>query len=93
MRSWWSGACLGLASWSYTWRDVCRYDRAAPRGTGSAKVAGNYAADLRPSAEAKQAPTVHGRSCSVCLYLNAATQSYVEEFSTSNFIAFAHDGR
>ena len=32
---------------------VEQYDRAAPRGVGAIKAAGNYAADLMPAADAK----------------------------------------
>jgi len=56
------------------------YDRAAPKGVGAAKVAGNYAADLVPNMEAKK------KGYPICLYADAATHSLVEEFSTSNFI-------
>mmetsp|Transcript_26821 Transcript_26821/g.56628 ORF Transcript_26821/g.56628 Transcript_26821/m.56628 type:complete len:406 (+) Transcript_26821:281-1498(+) len=56
------------------------YDRAAPLGVGAAKVAGNYAADLIPNMEAKK------QGFPICLYLDAATHTKVEEFSTSNFI-------
>ena len=59
---------------------VEEYDRAAPRGVGSVKLAGNYAPDLKPNAEAKQAGYPIG------LYLDAGSQTYVEEFSTSNFV-------
>ena len=58
------------------------YDRAAPRGIGSAKVAGNYAADLEPNAKAK------ALGYPINLYLDAKTNKYIEEFGTSNFIAF-----
>jgi branched-chain amino acid aminotransferase len=56
------------------------YDRAAPRGVGHVKVAGNYAADLLPNRRSKKLGYPIG------LYLDAATQSYIEEFSTSNFV-------
>lgn len=62
------------------------YDRAAPRGVGSAKVAGNYAADLLPNMAAKKAGYPIG------LYLDAKTNSFVEEFSTSNFLAIDKNG-
>lgn len=62
------------------------YDRAAPRGVGSAKVAGNYAADLKPNMRAKK------EGYSVGLYLDAKTNSFVEEFSTSNFLAIDKHG-
>jgi len=56
------------------------YDRAAPRGVGGVKVAGNYASDLLPNTLGKQ------KGFPIGLYLDSATQSCVEEFSTSNFI-------
>jgi branched-chain amino acid aminotransferase len=60
---------------------VTDYDRAAPRGVGAAKVAGNYAADLLPNMAAKKA------GFPIALYLDAKTNKYIEEFSTSNFLA------
>lgn len=63
------------------------YDRAAPRGVGNIKAAGNYAADVMPSAEAVKA------GYSIALYLDAATNGFVEEFSTSNFVAISADGK
>lgn len=62
------------------------FDRAAPRGVGSIKAAGNYAPDVSPSAEAKK------KGYPVCLYLDAATNQYVEEFSTSNFLGVTEKG-
>ena len=56
-----------------------KYDRAAPRGTGAAKCAGNYAASMLPQVEAIR------NGFPVVLYLDAKTNSKVEEFSTSNF--------
>jgi branched-chain amino acid aminotransferase len=56
------------------------YDRAAPRGVGNVKVAGNYAADMLPNMKSKK------KGFPISLYLDAATQSLVEEFSTSNFV-------
>lgn len=55
------------------------YDRAAPQGVGNVKVAGNYAADLLPNQLNKKA------GFPISLYLDAKTQTNVEEFSTSNF--------
>jgi branched-chain amino acid aminotransferase len=63
------------------------YDRAAPKGVGGVKVAGNYAADMLPNVEAKQAGFPIG------LYLDAKTNSYIEEFSTSNFLAVTKDNK
>mmetsp|Transcript_2019 Transcript_2019/g.2973 ORF Transcript_2019/g.2973 Transcript_2019/m.2973 type:complete len:404 (+) Transcript_2019:149-1360(+) len=56
------------------------YDRAAPQGVGHVKVAGNYAADLLPNSLSKQ------QGFPIGLYLDAKTQTMVEEFSTSNFV-------
>jgi branched-chain amino acid aminotransferase len=56
------------------------FDRAAPRGVGSVKVAGNYAADLLPNMLSKN------QGFPIGLYLDAQTQTMVEEFSTSNFV-------
>lgn len=55
------------------------YDRAAPKGSGSYKVGGNYAASLYAGIEAKKAgyPAV--------LYLDPKEHKYVDEFSSSNF--------
>lgn len=63
------------------------YDRAAPLGVGAAKVAGNYAADLIPNMEAKK------KGYPICLYLDAATHTKVEEFSTSNFIGIDNENK
>jgi branched-chain amino acid aminotransferase len=60
---------------------VTDYDRAAPRGVGNVKVAGNYAADLLPNMEFKK------KGYPIALYLDSKTNSYIEEFSTSNFLA------
>lgn len=65
---------------------VEEFDRAAPLGTGHIKIAGNYAASLAPTKLAKS------KGCSVALFLDAATNSYIEEFGTSNFIAITRDG-
>lgn len=63
------------------------YDRAAPKGVGAAKVAGNYAADLIPNMEAKK------EGFPICLYLDAETHTKVEEFSTSNFIGIDNENK
>eukprot|EP00597_Dinobryon_sp_UTEXLB2267_P005604 CAMPEP_0170080610 /NCGR_PEP_ID=MMETSP0019_2-20121128/16708_1 /TAXON_ID=98059 /ORGANISM="Dinobryon sp., Strain UTEXLB2267" /LENGTH=256 /DNA_ID=CAMNT_0010294673 /DNA_START=465 /DNA_END=1235 /DNA_ORIENTATION=- len=57
------------------------FDRAAPRGVGNVKVAGNYAADLLPNTAAKK------EGFPIVLYLDSKTNRLVEEFSTSNFVA------
>jgi branched-chain amino acid aminotransferase len=61
------------------------YDRAAPRGLGNVKVAGNYAADLLPNQQSKK------KGFPIGLYLDATTQSTIEEFSTSNFVGINWD--
>jgi branched-chain amino acid aminotransferase len=62
------------------------YDRAAPRGVGAIKAAGNYAADVRPAATARV------RGWPIALYLDAKEHRYIEEFSTSNFIGISSSG-
>jgi len=69
--SYYSGECHAII--------VEEYDRAAPLGVGSVKVAGNYAADLLAASISKQ------KGYAVNLYLDAKTRSFIEEFSTSNF--------
>jgi len=61
-------------------------DRAAPRGTGGFKVAGNYAPDMLVSRGTTE------RGFDVSLFLDAKTNSFIEEFSVANFIAVAADG-
>ena len=56
------------------------FDRAAPLGVGHVKVAGNYAADLLPNMQTKK------KGYPIGLYLDAASHSSIEEFSTSNFV-------
>lgn len=63
------------------------YDRAAPRGTGQSKVAGNYAASLKSTLEAK------ARGFPINLYLDAREGKYIDEFGTSNFIAITRDNQ
>jgi branched-chain amino acid aminotransferase len=61
------------------------YDRAAPLGTGRAKIAGNYAASLKPGLLAKQ------QGYPIVLYTDPRENKYIDEFGTSNFIAITHD--
>jgi branched-chain amino acid aminotransferase len=56
------------------------FDRAAPNGTGSAKVGGNYAPVLRFSDKARS------EGFGITLHLDSATRTEVDEFSTSGFI-------
>jgi branched-chain amino acid aminotransferase len=63
------------------------YDRAAPRGVGNVKVAGNYAAGLLGGIDAKK------KGYAIDLYLDSAQQQFIDEFGTSNFLAVTKDGR
>ncbi|HRR29001.1 MAG TPA: branched-chain amino acid aminotransferase [Victivallales bacterium] len=62
------------------------FDRAAPKGTGHVKVAGNYAASLHPSIIAKK------MGFPIVLYLDSKTHEYIDEFGTSNFVAIDKRG-
>ncbi|GAB2027022.1 branched-chain amino acid aminotransferase [Lactovum odontotermitis] len=55
------------------------YDRAAPFGTGQAKVGGNYAASLVPGHLA------HSSGYSDVIYLDPATHTKIEEAGAANF--------
>ena len=66
---------------------IDHYDRAAPMGTGHVKCGGNYGASLAAHVEAAKA------GYPVELYLDAKTHTYIEEFSTSNFLAITKDGK
>ena len=63
------------------------FDRAAPKGTGHIKAAGNYAASLLSSKKAKE------QHYPIVLFLDPASHTYVDEFSTSNFLAITKDGK
>lgn len=56
------------------------FDRAAPEGTGSAKIGGNYAPVLRWSDKARE------DGFGITLHLDSKTRSMIDEFSTSGFI-------
>lgn len=62
------------------------FDRAAPEGTGSAKIGGNYAPTLRHSDAARES------GYDITLHLDSKTRSAVDEFSTSAFIGVKKDG-
>ena len=66
---------------------VSDYDRAAPHGTGAAKVGGNYASSLLPGKEA------HDRNFSDCIYLDPATHTQIEEVGSANFCGITKDNR
>ncbi|MEE0889785.1 MAG: branched-chain amino acid aminotransferase [Bacteroidales bacterium] len=59
---------------------ICRdFDRAAPQGTGTVKVGGNYAASLQSLAIAKKA------GFSSTIYLDAKEKKYIDEAGAANF--------
>ncbi len=62
------------------------FDRAAPNGTGSAKVGGNYAPVLRHSDKARK------EGYGITLHLDSQTRSEIDEFSTSGFIGVETKG-
>jgi branched-chain amino acid aminotransferase len=62
------------------------YDRAAPKGTGRAKMAGNYAASLKPGMVAKK------MGYPIVLFSDPKENKYVDEFGTSNFLGITPDG-
>lgn len=64
---------------------ISDYDRAAPYGTGAAKVGGNYAGSLYP----KQLATEKGFAD--CIYLDPSTHTKIEEVGAANFFAITHD--
>ncbi|MDR0307757.1 MAG: branched-chain amino acid aminotransferase [Chitinispirillales bacterium] len=63
------------------------YDRAAPKGVGNVKVAGNYAASMLGDKESKD------RGYSISLYLDSAQRKFIDEFGTSNFFGITYDKR
>ena len=66
---------------------VSEYDRAAPQGTGAAKVGGNYAASLHPHELAVK------KGFADCIYLDPATHTKIEEVGAANFFGITKDGK
>ncbi|PJG81987.1 branched-chain amino acid aminotransferase [Caviibacterium pharyngocola] len=66
---------------------VSEYDRAAPQGTGAAKVGGNYAASLYPGKKAKE------HNFGDCIYLDPATHTKIEEVGSANFFGITKDNK
>lgn len=65
---------------------ICRkYDRAAPYGTGTFKVGGNYAASLRAIVEARKAGYANS------LFLDAKEKKYIDECGPANFFGIKGD--
>ena len=59
---------------------ICRdFDRAAPLGTGSIKVGGNYAASLT------SLEVAHNLGFATALYLDAKEKKYIDEAGPANF--------
>lgn len=58
---------------------IREFDRAAPLGTGTYKVGGNYAASLRANKMAHDA----GYACE--FYLDAKEKKYIDECGAANF--------
>lgn len=65
---------------------VEHFDRAAPEGTGSAKLGGNYAPVLRWSEQAKN------EGFGITLHLDSKTRTVIDEFSTAGFVGIKQDG-
>jgi branched-chain amino acid aminotransferase len=61
------------------------FDRAAPRGTGSAKVGGNYAPVFKWAQAAK------AEGFEITLHLDSKTRSDIEEFSAAGFLGLKKD--
>lgn len=61
------------------------YDRAAPLGTGTFKVGGNYAASLKSGQRA------HDEGFSNCIYLDAVHKKYIDEAGAANFFGIKNN--
>ncbi len=64
-----------------------KYDRAAPFGTGAAKVGGNYAGSLYPKMLAKE------KGFDECIYLDPKTHTKIEEAGAANFFGITKDNK
>jgi branched-chain amino acid aminotransferase len=62
------------------------FDRAAPRGTGSGKVGGNYAPVMKWADKAK------AEGFAITLHLDSQTRTEIDEFSTSGFVGVKTEG-
>jgi branched-chain amino acid aminotransferase len=74
----------GMAPVNFT---VSDYDRAAPQGTGAAKVGGNYAGSLLPHELAVK------KGFADCIYLDPATHTKIEEVGAANFFGITKDNK
>lgn len=66
--------------------NVSDYDRAAPYGTGAAKVGGNYAGSMYPHELAAKSGYAD------CIYLDPATHTKIEEVGAANFFGITKKG-
>ncbi|MCT4604533.1 MAG: branched-chain amino acid aminotransferase [Marinisporobacter sp.] len=66
---------------------VSEYDRAAPYGTGAAKVGGNYAGSLYPHELAAE------KGFADCIYLDPMTHTKIEEVGAANFFGITKDNQ
>jgi branched-chain amino acid aminotransferase len=66
---------------------ITDFDRAAPCGTGAAKVGGNYAASLHPHELAVE------KGFADCIYLDPSTHTKVEEVGAANFFGITKDNK
>src|SRR4030042_421062 len=65
---------------------ICReFDRAAPLGTGSFKVGGNYAASLT------SLELAHKKGFATTLYLDAKEKKYIDEAGPANFFGIKNN--
>ncbi|GAB1433369.1 branched-chain amino acid aminotransferase [Spirochaetota bacterium] len=64
---------------------VSDYDRAAPQGTGAAKVGGNYAGSIMPHELAVK------KGYADCIYLDPLTHTKIEEVGAANFFGITRD--
>lgn len=74
----------GMQPVNFTIADM---DRAAPNGTGAAKVGGNYAGSLLPHEDAVK------KGFADCIYLDPATHSKIEEVGAANFFGITKDNK
>ena len=64
---------------------ISDFDRAAPCGTGAAKVGGNYAASLLAHKQAVE------KGFADCIYLDPMTHTKIEEVGAANFFGITKD--
>jgi branched-chain amino acid aminotransferase len=66
---------------------IADYDRAAPYGTGAAKVGGNYAGSLLSHELASK------KGFADCIYLDPMTHTKIEEVGAANFFGITNDNK